>query len=156
MYTCLVYGASALTVLAAALLSGTPLASYGPLNLCTALGMAVFCTLLDHSVFRWGLKYLLPAIISRLKPLEPMFASFWGLALFGERPRLWTLMGGAVIICGVARSTPASGRTDKEAAYHPGGRLNFRKAHPYPFVCSYSPAELGSSEYYGENSRFRE
>lgn len=85
-----------------ALLGGTPLAGYGPVNLGTALGMAVFCTLLGHSVFSWGLKYLPPAFISTVKLLEPVFASIWGLALFGERPGMAVLLGGAVIISGVA------------------------------------------------------
>lgn len=101
VYTFLVYCSAALTVLVIALWSGTPLAGYGPVNLGTALGMAVFCTLLGHSVFSWGLKYLPPAFISTAKLLEPVLASAWGL-LFGERPGLPVLLGGAVIIAGVA------------------------------------------------------
>lgn len=111
-YTYLVYCSAAVTVLAAALLSGTPLAGYGPVNLGTALGMAVFCTLLGHSVFSWGLKYLSPAFISTVKLLEPVFASLWGLALFGERPGAAVLLGGTVIISGVALySRTAGGET---------------------------------------------
>lgn len=102
VYTFLVYCSAALTVLVIALGSGTPLAGYGPVNLGTALGMAVFCTLLGHSVFSWGLKYLPPAFISTAKLLEPVLASAWGLLLFGERPGLPVLLGGAVIIAGVA------------------------------------------------------
>lgn len=102
VYTFLVYLSAALTVLVIALLGGTPLAGYGPVNLGTALGMAVFCTLLGHSVFSWGLKYLPPAFISTVKLLEPVFASIWGLLVFGERPGLLVLLGGAVIICGIA------------------------------------------------------
>lgn len=102
VYTFLVYCSAALTVLVIALWSGTPLAGYGPVNLGTALGMAVFCTLLGHSVFSWGLKYLPPAFISTAKLLEPVLASAWGLLLFGERPGLPVLLGGAVIIAGVA------------------------------------------------------
>lgn len=102
VYTFLVYGSAALTVLVIALVGGTPLAGYGPVNLGTALGMAVFCTLLGHSVFSWGLKYLPPAFISTVKLLEPVFASVWGLALFGERPGPAVILGGAVIILGVA------------------------------------------------------
>ncbi|WP_298033773.1 DMT family transporter [uncultured Dysosmobacter sp.] len=105
VYTALVYGSASGTLLAIALLSGTPLAGYGLVNLGTGLGLAVFCTLLGHSVFSWGLKYLPPAFISTVKLLEPVFASLWGLALFGERPGVWVLLGGAVIICGVALYT---------------------------------------------------
>ena len=67
-----------------------------------ALGMAVFCTLLGHSVFSWGLKYLPPAFIATVKLMEPVFASVWGLILFAEKPAVPVLIGGAVIICGIA------------------------------------------------------
>ena len=110
VYTFLVYCSAALTVLVIALFSGLPLAGYGAENVLTALGMAVFCTLLGHSVFSWGLKYLPPAFISTAKLLEPVFASVWGLALFGERPGLLTLLGGAVIIAGVALYSRTTGR----------------------------------------------
>ena len=110
VYTFLVYCSAALTVLVIALFGGLPLTGYGAENVLTALGMAVFCTLLGHSVFSWGLKYLSPAFISTAKLLEPVFASVWGLALFGERPGLLTLLGGAVIIAGVALYGRAAGR----------------------------------------------
>jgi drug/metabolite transporter (DMT)-like permease len=101
VYTGLVYGAAALTLLILSLATGQPLASCTPADLGAALGMAVFCTLLGHSVFSWGLRYLPAAWISTVKLLEPVFASLWGLALFGERPGLWVLCGGAVIILGI-------------------------------------------------------
>ena len=97
----LVYTSAAATLLAAALLSGTPLAGYGPVNGLTALGMAVCCTLLGHNVFSWGLKYLPPAFIATVKLMEPVFASVWGLLLFGERPGWLTVAGGAAVLLGV-------------------------------------------------------
>lgn len=109
VYTCLVYTSAALTVLAIALLSGTPLTGYGLENLGTALGMAVFCTLLGHSVFSWGLKYVPPAFVSTVKLLEPVLASVWGLLLFGEQPGLPVILGGAVIISGIALYSWAAG-----------------------------------------------
>lgn len=101
VYTCLVYSAAAAVLLVICLAGGIPLTGYGAVNYATALAMAVFCTLLGHSVFSWGLKYLPPAFISTAKLLEPVFASVWGLALFAERPGLLTIVGGAVIICGI-------------------------------------------------------
>ena len=102
VYTFLVYASAAVTVLVIALCSGLPLTGWGGTNVLTAFGMTVFCTLLGHSVFSWGLKYLPPAFISTAKLLEPVFASVWGLALFGERPGALTILGGAIIISGVA------------------------------------------------------
>lgn len=101
VYTWLVYAAAAGTVLLTALAGRQPLTGWGPVNLLTALGMAVFCTLLGHSVFSWGLKYLPPAFISTVKLLEPVFASVWGLLLFAERPGFQVILGGGVILLGI-------------------------------------------------------
>ena len=101
VYTALVYTSAAGTVLAAALVGGQALAGWGPVNLLAGLGMAVFCTLLGHSVFSWGLKYLPPAFISTANLLEPVLASVWGLLLFGERPGPLVVLGGGVILLGI-------------------------------------------------------
>lgn len=100
-YTYLVYLSATGTLLAVALVTGTPLAGYGPVNLLTGLGLAVFCTLLGHSVFSWGLKYLPPAFISTVKLLEPVFSAIYGLFLFGERPGVLVVLGGALILLGI-------------------------------------------------------
>lgn len=102
VYTFVVYLAAGVTVLLIALFSGTAIVGYDNANYLTALGMAVFCTLLGHSVFSWGLKYLPPAFVSTVKLLEPVFASVWGLFLFAEVPVLQVVLGGAVIIFGIA------------------------------------------------------
>lgn len=101
-YTWLVYVSASGTLLLIVLAGGLSLTGWGTENLLTALGMAVFCTLLGHSVFSWGLKYLPPAFIATAKLLEPVFASVWGLLLFGEGPGLQVLLGGGVILAGVA------------------------------------------------------
>ena len=100
-YTFVAYGCAALTVLVLSLASGTPLTGYGANNWLTALGMAVLCTLLGHSVFTWGLKYLPPAYISTVKLLDPVFSALWGLLLFAEKPTLPVILGGVIVIVGV-------------------------------------------------------
>lgn len=102
VYTALVYLSAACTGLAAALAGGQALTGWGAASLLSGLGMAVFCTLLGHSVFSWGLKFLPPAFISTVKLLEPVFASVWGLLLFAERPGLQVILGGGLILLGVA------------------------------------------------------
>ena len=102
IYTFLVYFCAELTVLVIALVAGTPMFGYDSINFVTAFVMAVFCNLLGHSVFSWGLKYLPPSFISTVKLLEPVFASVWALALFGEKPGLMVLLGGVVVLCGIA------------------------------------------------------
>lgn len=81
VYTFLVYFFAEVTVLAIVLLGGTPLFGYGSVNFLTALVMAVFCNLLGHSVFSWGLKYLPPTFISTVKLLGGT-AVLLGIALY--------------------------------------------------------------------------
>ena len=67
MYTYFLYMAAALTVLVLSLFSGLSLTGYEPVNLLTTLGMAVFCTLMGHSVYSW-------------RPLSPR-QSWWSQCL---------------------------------------------------------------------------
>ena len=81
VYTTLVYTAGTVTVGLLLLLSGTPVIGYAPRDYAAALGLSLFCTLLGHSVFSWGLKYESPAYVSTVKLLEPVFATLLGLSL---------------------------------------------------------------------------
>ena len=110
-YTVVAYCFAAATVLVVAVGSGTPLGGYGAVNWLTALAMAVVCTLLGHSIFTWGLKYLSPAYISMVKLLDPLFAAIWGL-FFHEMPTALVLVGGVIVVAGVA----LYGRATEESA----------------------------------------
>lgn len=101
VYTSAVYFSAGITMMLILLCSGKPIIGYEPVNWLTALGMAVFCTLLGHSVFSWGLKYESAAFISTAKLLEPVFASVLGIILFREIPAAIVIVGGCVVIAGV-------------------------------------------------------
>ena len=101
VYAFLVYSVAFLCLLAFLLLRGTPLGGYGAVNGLTAFGMALFCTLLGHSVLAWALKFLPASFVSAVKSLEPVFASLMGLAIFGEVPGVFALLGGLVVVGGV-------------------------------------------------------
>ena len=64
--------------------------------------LAIFCTLLGHSVFSWGLKYLPPTFIATVKLLEPVLASVMGWILFRENPGWQVAVGGCIVIAGIA------------------------------------------------------
>ena len=101
VYTCFVYGFAALTVAAAAIVTGTPFTGYNPMNLAYAFGMTIFCTFLGHSVYSWGLKYLSASYITTIKLLEPLFAAVLGFFFFGEVPGILVVIGGCVIVAGI-------------------------------------------------------
>lgn len=101
LYTYLVYGSSALTLAVFCIVGGTPLAGYPVSDYLCAFGMTIFCTLLGHSIFSWGLKYVSAAFISTAKLGEPVFATILGLVIFAQRPEVLQMVGGCIIIAGI-------------------------------------------------------
>ncbi len=100
VYTLWVYGCAAVTMAICALWNGETLAVDGT-NFAIGLGLALFCTLLGHSIFSWGLRYEKAAFVSMSKLLEPIFAALLGLALFRETLPVTTILGGFTILLGI-------------------------------------------------------
>lgn len=120
-YSYFLYGSAALTVLVFVLVSGTPVTGYAPVNLLTTLGMAVCCTIAGHSIYSWGLKFLPASFVSSAKMMEPVFASVWGFLLFGENPGFLVILGGAIVIAGIAlysRITAGAAEEESPAVGH--------------------------------------
>ena len=101
VYTYLVYCMSLVTVLVLTLVSGTPVLGYGAVNFGAALGMALFCTLMGHSIFSWALKYLPPSLVSTVRLLDCVASTVWGCLFFHEIPGLLTVLGGITVIAAV-------------------------------------------------------
>ena len=100
-YTFIVYGMAAVTVACAALVTKTELfAVNGRILLCAA-GTAIVCTLLGHSIFSWGLKYVQASYVSNAKMLSPVYATVFGIILFGEIPGILGVLGCLTVIAGV-------------------------------------------------------
>lgn len=112
-YTWIVYFFAGLVVFIASLAGDSPVAPIRFHNLLIALGLAVFCTLLGHSIFSWGLKYEKASFISAVKLLEPVFASILGFVFLREIPSLTTATGAVLIIIGIIL---LSGETSEQKA----------------------------------------
>jgi Permeases of the drug/metabolite transporter (DMT) superfamily len=113
VYTFFVYAFAALTVLLILCVRGVKLFGYGKINLVSGLGMALFCTLLGHSLFSWGLKYEKPAYVSAVKMLEPVFATVFGILIFSQIPSVYVIAGGSMIIAGIIYYTVHNFRKEK-------------------------------------------
>jgi drug/metabolite transporter (DMT)-like permease len=100
-YTWVVYLACAGTLLATCLLQGYSLGAGGVSGPLVGLALAVFSTILGHSVFSWCLKYFSPAFVSASKLCEPVAAAALAAVLFGELPTVLQILGAALIIGGV-------------------------------------------------------
>ena len=101
VYTWLVYTACALTLVIICAAQSLPLWGYGLSPLVVGLLLAVFSTLLGHSIFSWCLKYLSPSFVSASKLCEPVVAAILAAILFGEFPAPVQLLGSALILGGV-------------------------------------------------------
>ena len=101
LYTFLAYSVTALTAVFLCLISRTLLTGYAPVNVLTALCMAVFCTLLGHSVASWALKYLPAPFVSTVQLLDCVFSTLWGTLLFQEISSAVVLLGGIICILGI-------------------------------------------------------
>lgn len=100
-YTFVVYASCAAVLLATCAVQGLPLGGYGPSAPVVGLLLAVFSTLLGHSIFSWCLRYYSPAFVSASKLCEPVVAALLAAALFREMPAPMQLAGGALILGGV-------------------------------------------------------
>ena len=63
--------------------------------------LAIFSTILGHSIFSWCLKYFSPAFVSASKLCEPVVAAILAGFLFQEMPTLIQILGGLLILGGV-------------------------------------------------------
>ena len=98
VYTYLVYGACAAALLMMCLIQGQGLIDYGFSAAVVGLLLAVFSTILGHSVFSWCLKYFSPSFVSASKLCEPVVAAIFAAFLFGEIPTPLQLLGGAMVL----------------------------------------------------------
>ncbi len=100
-YTYIVYVFCALMLCISAAAAGIPFTGYGSRSVIVGLLLAVFSTLLGHSIFSWCLKFLSPSFVSASKLCEPAVAALFAVFLFGEIPALLQVAGGVVTIAGV-------------------------------------------------------
>ena len=101
VYTYLVYTSCAAVLVLTCLVQGYGLFSYGPSPILVGALLAVFSTILGHSIFSWCLKYFSPSFVSASKLCEPAAAAVLAAFLFGEIPTALQLLGGALILGGV-------------------------------------------------------
>ena len=98
VYTYLVYAACAAGLLLTSVVQQQGLFAYGFNGILIGLALAVFSTILGHSVFSWCLKYFSPSFVSASKLCEPVVAAILAGFLFGEVPGPVQLAGCVLIL----------------------------------------------------------
>jgi len=101
-YTFIVYLTSALFLIIACVVGGVPLTGFPVRDYLIFSALAVFPTLMGHSIFNWSLRYLRPTFVSVAVLGEPIFATILAVFIFSEVPSLVTAAGGIVIIGAIA------------------------------------------------------
>ena len=101
VYTYLVYTVCALVLVLTCVFQGQALLGHGSSPIWVGLALAVFSTILGHSIFSWCLKYFSPAFVSASKLCEPVGAAALAAVIFGQIPSVMQLLGGALILGGL-------------------------------------------------------
>ena len=101
VYTYMVYTACAAVLLVTCLTQGSGLFAYGISAPIVGALLALFSTILGHSIFSWCLKYFSPSFVSASKLCEPVAAAILAGFLFVELPGWLQIAGGILILGGV-------------------------------------------------------
>lgn len=100
-YSAPCYAITALAALAVCPLGGGAVIPSGR-TLLAGLGLAAVCTVLGHTVLNWTLNHLPAATVSLSLIGEPPLTALLAIPLLAELPPLTTVVGGAVILAGLA------------------------------------------------------
>ena len=101
VYTYIVYWACEIALLILCAAQRSSLFGFGIAPVIVGFLLAVFSTILGHSIFSWCLKYFSPSFVSASKLCEPVVAAILAGFLFLEIPKLLQVLGGILIIGGV-------------------------------------------------------
>lgn len=100
-YTYIVYGISSLTLFLYSLFLQHPFFHYPKEDWLLFALLAVFPTLLGHSLFNWAIKWLSTSIISMSILFEPIGASILAYYILGETVRIPQWIGGFLVLVGI-------------------------------------------------------
>ncbi len=102
VYTYIVYLSCAAVLTATSLAEGYRfIADFELSAVIVGFLLALFSTILGHSIFSWCLKFFSPSFVSASKLCEPVVAAVFAVFLFGEIPSLMQILGAALILGGV-------------------------------------------------------
>ncbi len=101
-YTFLVYGISAFSLFVYVLIMKEPLGPYPAGDWVCFILLAIFPTLLGHTLFNWSLKWLSTTTISMAILFEPVGAAILAYYLLDEN-LIWTqIVGGIIVMIGIS------------------------------------------------------
>jgi len=118
-YTASVYAVAALLLAAAMLATGTPFLGYPSEAWALFAAMTVGPQFLGHTVFNHLLEYLKASVVSVALLAEPIGATVLAYLIFGERAGPQVVIGGAIVLAGVAVTVMAEAAARPEVLATP-------------------------------------
>lgn len=100
-YTFIVYGVSSVTLFLYVLVSGDSFVSYDNTQWMYFILLAIFPTLLGHTMFNYALKWVSTSVISITILFEPIGASILAYYLLAEKIFSYQIIGGVIVIIGI-------------------------------------------------------
>ncbi len=100
-YTYVVYVSCAGVLILISLMQKQNLLLFGKDAIIVGFLLALFSTILGHSIFSWCLKYFSPSFVSASKLTEPIVAAIFAAILFSEYPGILQIAGGLMIVLSV-------------------------------------------------------
>lgn len=101
VYTYICYSACAVALLICCLVQGHGLFEYGMSPVVSGLMLALFSTIMGHSIFSWCLRFLSPSFVSASKLCIPVVSAVLALIVFGEIPTALQILGCVIILGGM-------------------------------------------------------
>lgn len=106
-YIFVVYGVAAVIMLVIVLAARQPMFGFAPETYAWLLYLALGPQLIGHSSFNWALRYLSAAYVTVILLSEPIGASLLAWLLLNEPPTTLEVLGGALILAGIAIASRA-------------------------------------------------
>lgn len=106
-----VYGTAALILMAVMLGAGLGPAPQQPQTWFWLVLMAIGPQILGHSSLNWALRYLSATFVSLATLGEPIGSTLLAWWVLGERPTVWAVVGGTLILSGIVYASRAERRT---------------------------------------------
>jgi drug/metabolite transporter (DMT)-like permease len=101
-YATLVFSSAALLLMLAVLLTGAPLGGYAAATYGAMVALALVPQLIGHTSLNWALRFLPATMVTVAVLGEPVGAAFLSWAALGETPAQMELIGGVLMLAGIA------------------------------------------------------
>jgi len=110
-----VYSTAAVLLMALALITGAPLTGHSTVTWLWLLLLALGPQIVGHSSLNWALRHLTATYVTLAALGEPIGSALLALLVLGEPPTLAALVGGGLILAGIAIASQSNISTDHRA-----------------------------------------